>query len=113
MIRPSMGPFEDPRRVLVVDDEVDARRLAVEVLSAERFVVDEASTGFDAILRISAREYGAVILDLLMSGMDGRGVLETLSGWNPEVLSRVIVVTGASETALNGIDSRIFSLLRK
>src|SRR5438105_9881653 len=35
---------EDARRVLVVDDEVDARRLAVDALEAERFLVDEALT---------------------------------------------------------------------
>jgi CheY-like chemotaxis protein len=107
------GAPEPVRRVLVVDDEVDARGLAVDVLSAERYAVDEASTGFDAILRISAREYGAIILDLLMPGMDGRGVLETLSRWNPQVLSRVIVVTGAPEPLRTGEDGRVFSVLRK
>jgi DNA-binding response OmpR family regulator len=106
------SPASPARRVLVVDDEIDTRVLAVDVLSAQRYAVDEASTGLNAILRISAREYGAIILDV-MPGMDGRGVLETLSRWNPEVLSRVIVVTGAPGSLEDEEGGRVFSVLTK
>lgn len=65
-------------RVLVVDDD-DAIRVMVErVLRREKFEVDSARDGFEAIEKLSRNDYGTVLLDLMMPRVDGHGVLRYL-----------------------------------
>src|SRR5262249_43037512 len=58
------------RRVLVVDDDADLRRLLRGLLEKDGWVVDEAADGREALVRLSARP-SLVLLDLLMPVMDG------------------------------------------
>lgn len=84
---------DSPNRILVVDDD-DAIRVMVErVLRRERFEVDSARDGFEAIEKLSQNDYGTVLLDLMMPRVDGHGVLEYLEQNRPEVARSVIVMT--------------------
>jgi CheY-like chemotaxis protein len=80
--------------VLVVDDEESVRRLIVETLSSEGYSLREAADGHAALAAIRAQPPDAVLLDLLMPGLDGFGVLEQLRQ-DPELLDLpVVVLTG-------------------
>lgn len=76
-------------RILVVDDEV---RLADGVrrgLEAEGFAVDVAHNGVDALWRAREARYDAIVLDLMMPGMSGWTVCETLraeENWTPVLM---------------------------
>ena len=65
-----MGP-----RVLVVDDEPALRDSLDRALRAEGYDVETAPDGLVALERLDAREPDAVVLDVLMPGLDG---LETM-----------------------------------
>lgn len=73
-------------RVLVVDDE---RRLARSLklgLEAEGFAVDVAHDGTDGLWLARENEYDAVVLDLMLPGINGYKVCETLraeENWTP------------------------------
>ena len=73
-------------RVLVVDDE---RRLArsLEVgLEAEGFAVDVAHDGTDGLWLARENRYDAIVLDLMLPGINGYKVCETLRAeedWTP------------------------------
>ena len=73
-------------RVLVVDDE---RRLArsLEVgLEAEGFAVDVAHDGTDGLWLARENRYDAIVLDLMLPGVNGYKVCETLRAeedWTP------------------------------
>lgn len=71
MTRPT-GP-----RVLVVDDEEAIRASLRMILEFERYRVDEAANGREALRRVMIRPPAAVLLDIKMAEMDG---LATLSG---------------------------------
>jgi DNA-binding response OmpR family regulator len=75
----SAGP-----RILVVDDEPKIRGFVARALMAAGYAIDCASTGQEALRQASLREYGLVILDLVMPGLDGRSVLTELMSERPE-----------------------------
>jgi two-component system OmpR family response regulator len=76
-------------RVLVVDDEV---RLAEGIrlgLQAEGFAVDVAHDGVDGLWYARENPYDAIVLDLMMPGMSGWAVCETLRAerdWTPVLM---------------------------
>ena len=76
-------------RILVVDDEV---RLADGVrrgLAAEGMAVDVAHNGIDGLWFARENRYDAIILDLMMPGMSGWRVCETLraeQNWTPVIM---------------------------
>lgn len=73
-------------RVLIVDDE---RRLARSLrvgLEAEGFAVDVAHDGTDGLWLAREHEYSAIVLDLMLPGINGYKVCQTLRAeedWTP------------------------------
>ena len=65
-------------RVLVVDDEPMVRETLGQVLSDEGYVVDLAVDGETALERVHATRPDAILLDLMMPGMNGRQFLQAL-----------------------------------
>jgi len=80
--------------VLVADDN-EATCTLIKALLQSDFTVDVASDGYETLERLSNKDYAAVLLDLLMPGIDGYGVLEYVRSHRPELLQRVLVVTAA------------------
>ncbi len=58
-------------RVLVVDDEPMVRETLGQVLKDEGYVVDLAVDGESALARVRAARPDAILLDLMMPGMNG------------------------------------------
>ena len=75
---------------MVVDDDPDIQLLLRLELDAEGYDVVTADDGFEAIDRIPAVQPDVVLLDVMMPGLDGWGVLERL----PDPKPAVIVVSG-------------------
>jgi DNA-binding response OmpR family regulator len=67
-------------RVLVVDDEPMVRETLGQVLADEGYVVDLAVDGESALDRVRAARPDAILLDLMMPGMNGRQFLQALRG---------------------------------
>ena len=57
---------EQQKRVLVVDDDGGVRRLFCTVLRDRGLSVDEAGDGKEALDLIETRQYGVIVLDLVM-----------------------------------------------
>ncbi|MDD9370420.1 MAG: response regulator transcription factor [Acidimicrobiales bacterium] len=73
-------------RVLVVEDEVNLARAIAEGLTAEGFDVEVSHDGLDGLWRARERSYGAIVLDILLPGMNGYKVCHTLRQegvWTP------------------------------
>lgn len=84
------APAERPA-VLVVDDEYGPRESIAFSLSGE-FAVDTAERAKEALAKLQARPYAAVVLDIRMPEMDGIRALEELRKIDPHV--SVIMLTG-------------------
>jgi signal transduction histidine kinase/DNA-binding response OmpR family regulator len=79
--------------VLVVDDEESVRRLVLESLRGNGYEIREAAGGEEALEKIAAQRPDAVILDLIMPGLDGFAVLDELQADAETRLLPVIVLT--------------------
>ncbi|MBU3950310.1 MAG: response regulator [Proteobacteria bacterium] len=62
--------------ILVVDDELVMRDSLKEWLTEERFSVDMAASGSEALDMLKAKPYDLMLLDIMMPGMDGVEVLQ-------------------------------------
>jgi diguanylate cyclase (GGDEF)-like protein len=81
-----------PVRVLIVDDEEVIRQLLTDVLCDAGYQVETAACGEDAILKLRDNRYDFVITDMMMPGIGGVQVVETVKQLDPE--TEVIVMTG-------------------
>lgn len=100
---------------LVVDDDPTIRTMFARALS-EMGEVDQAEGGKQAIQRLAAYRYEAVLLDLHMPGVDGFAVLEALAREDsPNRDTPVFVVTGdgSEQARLRALKLRSLLLLTK
>jgi two-component system OmpR family response regulator len=67
-------------RILIVDDEVKLAALIRRGLRAEGMKADVAVRGEEALSMAGASEYDAIILDLMLPGIDGFAVCQQLRG---------------------------------
>jgi DNA-binding response OmpR family regulator len=73
-------------RVLIVEDEAHLANVVARGLTAEGFAVEVTHDGMDGLWRARERQYGAIILDILLPGMNGYEVCRTLRAdgiWTP------------------------------
>ena len=76
-------------RVLIVEDEVKMAALLRRGLVAEGISADVAIRGEDALWMAAATEYDAIVLDVMLPGIDGFEVCRRLRGegvWSPIVM---------------------------
>src|SRR5687767_4019995 len=67
-----------PMRILIVDDERALRESLQRALRLEGYEVDEAEDGGAALAAVEGRVPDAVVLDVLMPGVDGIEVCRRL-----------------------------------
>jgi two-component system OmpR family response regulator len=65
-------------RLLIVEDEEDLRRGLEQALREEGYAVDGASEGTDALYKAETWDYDAIVLDVMLPGMDGWEILNRL-----------------------------------
>jgi len=89
-------------QILVIEDEPRILAFLARGLEAEGFRVDAAGTGVAGLKQAFAHPYDAVILDLLLPGLDGLSVLRELQQRVPDV--PVVIVSARSDlpTKLRG-----------
>lgn len=83
-------------KILLVDDCEDALSLGRFTLRAEGYELDTAASGEAALEALDSSDFDMVLLDLLMPGLDGFGVLERMAS-QPRWRSIPVVVASASD----------------
>ncbi len=76
-------------RVLVVEDEVRQAAAIKRGLEAEGFAVDVAATGTDGLWLATEQDYDAIVLDVMLPGMNGYKVCAALRAkeiWTPVLM---------------------------
>ncbi len=85
-------------RILIVEDDADLVEAYTDLLEAKGYATISASSAADAIQLAVSTEPLIVILDLGLSGSSGTRVLDFIRGYKPLENTRILVVTGHSET---------------
>jgi len=65
-------------RILIIDDDVKLCRLVKDYLAPFGFAVEAAHTGTDGLEKVKSGTHDAVILDVMLPGMDGFTVLKQI-----------------------------------
>lgn len=65
-------------RILIAEDDPKLLKSLIHIFEANKFSVDGVSTGEDALLHGQSVEYDGLVLDIMMPGMDGIQVIQTL-----------------------------------
>jgi two-component system OmpR family response regulator len=100
-------------RVLVVEDDLKMAALLSRGLTEEGLAVEVVRTGEDALTMAAAREYDAIVLDVILPGMDGFTVcrrLRTAGRW-----AAVLMLTARDgiEDLTEGLDAGADDYLTK
>ncbi|MBI4839650.1 MAG: response regulator [candidate division NC10 bacterium] len=88
------GGHEARARILVVDDDGEMRALLVDVLGDEGYAVVEAANGAEALIRLRADSFAAIVLDKNMPGLSGLDLLPGLRVICPETPVILIGLSG-------------------
>jgi len=86
---------EEPIKILVVDDDSSVRNFITEALREKRYyLVEEASSGVEACVKLGGDYPRILILDIQMPDMDGVEICRLIKA-KPELSGiKVIVITG-------------------
>jgi two-component system cell cycle sensor histidine kinase/response regulator CckA len=82
---------------LVVDDEPGIRKVLSRVLTRFGHSVVLATTGEEAVQVLEASEIDVVMMDLRMPSMSGQTLYHAIASQWPELVGRVVVMSGDLE----------------
>lgn len=97
-------------RILVVDDDFNVARAMCRLLRGHQ--VEVAESGAQAVELCLANDYDLILCDVMMPNLSGAGVHQRLSSLRPEVVPRIVFVTGGMFTAevldlMSRVDNRV------
>jgi DNA-binding NtrC family response regulator len=100
-------------KILIVDDEPAIRRSLRDILEYEKYAVEEAKDGVEAVAKIKTGSYEAMLCDIKMPQMDGIDVLERAVLLAPDM--PVIMISGHAdlETAVDCVRRGAFDFIAK
>ena len=83
-------------RILIVDDEIHVCASIAKALESIGYLVDTVLSGEEALKKQGENRYDLIITDLMMPGISGMELLESLKKNDPAI--RVIMITGYPST---------------
>ena len=102
----------DEGDILVIDDEVQIRRLLAITLSANGYKVFEASTGKEGLAMAATHQPVLIILDLGLPDADGIEILSRLREWYQKPVI-ILSVRNSEEEIIKALDNGANDYLTK
>src|SRR6056297_3378751 len=96
-------------KILIVDDEVEFRKVVKTILVAKKYHVEHVSSGEMALAKIKNNKYHLVLTDLVMPEKNGLELLDEIKDYDQSI--EVIIVTGygSIDNAVNAMKKGAFS----
>jgi two-component system LytT family response regulator len=101
-------------KVLIVDDEKEARQLLIHYLKRMPHIIgtiEESENVEDAVYKTISFMPDLILLDILMPGRKGTELMELVE--KRELPSHVVVISGSEEPAISAIKSGVYDFLLK
>ena len=100
-------------KVLIVDDERSIRHTLRDILEFEKYQVDEASDGMEALVKVKQNTYDVIILDIKMPKLDGMDALDRIQEIARE--TPVVMISGHAsiDTAVEAVKKGAFDFISK
>ncbi len=101
------------RKILLVEDETILREALREWLVADGYDVEVAESGEEAVDKIRKEEFGVVVIDLRLPGIDGLRVFEEAKETKPEIKGVIITAYPSEETKVKAKEMGLLDYLTK
>ncbi len=100
-------------KVLIVDDERSIRHTLRDILEFEKYEVDEAADGMEALVKIKQSTYDVIVLDIKMPKLDGMDALDKIQEIARE--TPVVMISGHAsiDTAVEAVKKGAFDFISK
>ncbi|HZK95449.1 MAG TPA: response regulator [Prolixibacteraceae bacterium] len=98
--------------ILIIDDEVQIRRLLEITLSASGYKISEASTGKEGMILAATRQPALIILDLGLPDADGLEILKKLREWYEKPIL-ILSVRSSEDDIIKALDNGANDYLAK
>jgi DNA-binding NtrC family response regulator len=100
-------------KILIVDDEQSIRYVLREILEDEKYQVEDAANGQEALDKLTAEAFDVVLSDIKMPKMDGMALLEKVMEEGIETQFIMISAHGTIDTALEATKKGAFDFIEK
>ncbi len=91
-------------RILVVEDEPDLNDVIVKKLESEHYAVDWCMNGDEALDYVNCAEYDAIILDIMLPGINGLEVLRRIRAQDNKTPVLLLTARDSIEDRVAGLD---------
>ena len=91
-------------RILVIEDDAATAEAVCRALSGAGLATDRAATLADGMAQAERDAYGLVVLDRMLPGGDGLGLIERLRGANRRTGVLILSALGRSSNRVEGLD---------
>lgn len=99
--------------VLIVDDEKNIRLTLSQAIESMDLDVGTAVNGEDALSKLDESDYGLMLLDLKMPGMDGMDVLRQVREVRPDIKVIIITAHGTIDSAVEAMKLGAVDFIQK
>ncbi|HVK69024.1 MAG TPA: sigma-54 dependent transcriptional regulator [Polyangium sp.] len=100
-------------RILIVDDEANARAALAEILREEGYTTETAADGFKALGKLEEFTPDVVLTDLKMPGLDGIGLMEKAQESRTTATFVVMTAFGTISNAVEAVKKGAYNYLTK
>src|SRR5262249_20606978 len=100
-------------RILIVDDEANARAALSEILREEGYTTETAADGFKALGKLEEFGPDVVLTDLKMPGLDGIGLMEKAEALQSDATFVVMTAFGTIPNAVEAVKKGAYNYLTK
>lgn len=101
------------KRILLVDDEENARNALARILAREGYEVSSAGNGFQALEQLQNSPVELVITDINMPEMNGMSFLRELNRLYPGINVIMITAYGEVESYIEAMNLGAFEYINK
>jgi len=101
-----------PDTILIVDDEVQIRRLLEITLSSNGYKISEAVSGKEALVEAATQHPSIIILDLGLPDIDGLELMKKLREWYQKPII-ILSVRNSEEDIIHALDNGANDYLTK
>ena len=100
-------------RILVVDDEENVLVTIKAILEMDKYVVDTAQSGDEAVEKLRAHDYDAVLTDLRLGDASGQDVLNAVRRYLPQAVAIMLTGYASLESAIAALREGAYDYLIK
>jgi two-component system response regulator AtoC len=104
---------DQPKHLLLVEDEAPLRQAVAEQLTDRGYQVQEADSGEAAMARLSDFAFDIIVTDLRLPGLDGASLVHAAVERYPEIIAIVITGYGTVKDAVDAIKRGAWDFVSK